>query len=267
MVDDAVDVVQIELLVDVGFFVIFRAHDEQIGVGFGHAVEGIGSFQGGEDPAAAIGRGQHVGAQAGKELGMGAQAAPDRHAIPVNAKALVVHGTFPVVHAFFQFSQQFFVELNSPGRSPAHHGGTHEGAAVEEGQGRGFGRRHSQDLFPCIGALAGEADNLFEFVDVEFVSRDLFQRGDQVLDLQGYTGYNGPGGLFDIDVAADPQHGSVEFTGVVSEPVLDVPALVGVEDQHIGFGNAVDAFVDFGQRRLLLHVCTDVGGHVGAHLG
>jgi hypothetical protein len=79
----------------------------------------------------------------------------------------------PVVHPFFQFSQQLFIELYSPGCSPAHHCGIHEGAAVEEGHGRGFDRRHFQDLFPCIGALAKEADNLFEFVDVELFGPTL----------------------------------------------------------------------------------------------
>jgi hypothetical protein len=65
-------------------------------------------------------------------------------------------------------------------------------------------------------------------------------------------------------IGVNPHHRYVVLFAVEIEPVLHVPALVGVEDEHIRLRRALDAFEDLGQGGYFLQIGTDVRGQVGA---
>ncbi len=98
VVDDAVDLEELEHVPDVVLLGLVRAHDEELRVGAGHAVEGVFGVEGREDPAVAVGGGEHVGLQRRRTAASGrAEPAPDRHAVPVDAELLVRHRALAVL--------------------------------------------------------------------------------------------------------------------------------------------------------------------------
>ncbi|VTR68795.1 hypothetical protein DESC_720173 [Desulfosarcina cetonica] len=266
VVDDAVDVEEVKLVLDVRLLVVIGAHDEQLGVGPGHAAEGVVGIQGGENPAAAVGRRQDVGLQAGEQLGMGRQPAPHGHAVPIDAEFFILDGGFPFGGLVLQLGQKLVVEIHGHLGAPTHHGWPHQRGGVEKGHGRRLGGIGLQDLFPAVRASPREADHFLELVHVETVAGNLLQRLDQAFDLLGHIVHDGLGHITHGTIGVDPDHGHVVLPGVIGEPVLDVPALIGVEDQHIRLGNGLDARVGLGQGGELVQVGTHIGRQVGANL-
>ena len=76
----------------------------------------------------------------------------------------------------------------------------------------------------------------------------------------------GVGDITDAYIGMYAHYRHVEFFPIPVEPVLHVPALVGVEDQDIRFGGALDTFKNLGQGRYPFQKSTDVGGEVGADI-
>ena len=52
----------------------------------------------------------------------------------------------------------------------------------------------------------------------------------------------------DISMGIDADHGSIELFTEPGKPVLHIPALIGVENQDIGFRNVLDSLVNLAQR-------------------
>ena len=72
--------------------------------------------------------------------------------------------------------------------------------------------------------------------------------------------------IADTHIGVHPHNRNIEFFPIPVEPVLDVPALVGVENQNIGFRRAFDAFEHLGQGRDPFQESANVGGEVGAYI-
>ncbi len=108
---------------------------------------------------------------------------------------------------------------------------------------------------------------MLEFIHIESIAADLFQRWDQGFQLFGYGSRMGIGYLTDTAVGFDTQKRRLEFIGVPGKPILHVPALVGVVDQHIGFGYRFDAFISSRQGSNTFKISTHIGREIRAYGG
>ena len=97
--------------------------------------------------------------------------------------------------------------------------------------------RRAEAGVPEVGALPRRGDRRVEPGGIEPAARDTLERRDQPLEL-GRDGVHvvvryplqGP-------ERANPDHRHVPATAVPFEPVAHVPALVGVEHEHVGPGS------------------------------
>ena len=267
MIDDAVYIEEVHFTLDVLLFVVVTTDNEQFGVGPGHASEGVFRIQGGEDPTAAVGGGNDIGFKRGKHLGVHAQTAPYRHALPVDAEALLLQGAEALINPLFEFFKEQVIGVDGLLGAPTHDGRAHQGRTVKKGQGGGFGSGCGKAFLPKIRAFPGKGHRLLELVHIQFPAGNLFQGFHHLLHLFGYGVDVGIRDVTNPHIGVYPHYRHVEFFTVPVEPVLHVTALVGVEDQDIWFGRALDTFKYLGKRGDPFQKSTDVGGEVGADIG
>jgi len=261
MVDDTVNLKKLQHFLYIFFFGVIGTYDKQLGVGFGHTVEGIFRVQGGKYPAVAVGRSQDVGVQSGKQLRVRTESSPDRHTVPVNAVLLTFYCTFAVFNSFFQLRQQYLIDIQRLLGSSADHGGAHQSGSIKKGQGRRGCRGRIQNLFPDIRAIPGKPYHFFELIQFKFFTGYFFQGLNHGLHLFGDGCDMGLGNISNISVGINTDEGGIEFFSIPFKPVLYVPTLVGVVNQHIGFGNTVN-IINLGQRGDPFYKRADIRGKV-----